>query len=209
MSIRSLADFNRSSLGGDGDWLTPPPSPPRPCKPGRHGERGMGTFNWPPARTSTWPYTGTFSWPRTRTAGYLMRSFRAAQLSSSVSSLKERGRVKRGFTGLCPWFGRSRACRTGPRACCSAWGRGLPCSPAAAGPGERPGRVKDRAQPGRRGPAPSGVFEYARHGRSIGGESPLEEEVVLTPSRRQLRRCEAGWEGSPRRIPAPGNTNRV
>src|SRR6516225_2475641 len=50
---------------------------------------------------------------------------------------------------------------------------------------------------------------YARHGRSIGGESPLEEEVVLTPSRRQLRRREAGWEGSPRRNPAPGNTNRV
>src|SRR6266849_1509444 len=65
MSIRSLAAFNRSSLGGDGDWLTPPPSPPRPHKPGRHDERGMGTFNWPPARTSTWPYTGTFSWPRT------------------------------------------------------------------------------------------------------------------------------------------------
>src|SRR6266568_5976002 len=65
MSIRSLADFNRSSLDGDGDWLTPPPSPPRPGKPGRHDERGMGTFNWPPARTSTWPYTGTFSWPRT------------------------------------------------------------------------------------------------------------------------------------------------
>jgi len=47
-----------------------------------------------------------------------------------------------------------------------------------------------------------------------GGEVPpgyptLEEEVVLTPSRRQLRRREAGWEGSPRRIPAPGNTNRV
>jgi len=55
----------------------------------------------------------------------------------------------------------------------------------------------------------AGALEYARHGRSIGGESPLEEEVVLTPSRRQLRRCEAGWEGSPRRIPAPGNTNRV
>src|SRR5271163_2483268 len=69
MSIRSLADFNRSSLGGDGDWLTPPPSPLRPDKPGRHDERGMGTFNWPPARTSTWPYTGTFSWPRTVRAG--------------------------------------------------------------------------------------------------------------------------------------------
>ena len=54
-----------------------------------------------------------------------------------------------------------------------------------------------------------GVLEYARHGRSIGGGSPLEEEVVLTPSRRQLRRREAGWEGSPRRNPAPRNTNRV
>jgi len=32
---------------------------------------------------------------------------------------------------------------------------------------------------------------------------------MLTPSRRQLRRSEAGWEGSPRRIPAPRNTNRV
>jgi hypothetical protein len=53
------------------------------------------------------------------------------------------------------------------------------------------------------------ALEYARHGRSIGGESPLEEEVVLTPSRRQLRRREAGWEGSPRRTSAPRNTNRV
>ena len=53
------------------------------------------------------------------------------------------------------------------------------------------------------------ALEYAQHGRSLGGESPLEEEVVLTPSRRQLRRREAGWEGSPRQIPAPGNTNRV
>jgi hypothetical protein len=32
---------------------------------------------------------------------------------------------------------------------------------------------------------------------------------MLTPGRRQLRRREAGWEGSPGRIPAPGNTNRV
>src|SRR5689334_14597959 len=56
---------------------------------------------------------------------------------------------------------------------------------------------------------PAATLEYARHGRSIGGGSPLEEEVVLTPSRRQLRRREAGWEGSPRRTPAPRNTNRV
>jgi hypothetical protein len=37
----------------------------------------------------------------------------------------------------------------------------------------------------------------------------LEEEVMLTPGRRQLRRREAGWEGSPRQIPEPGNTNRI
>src|SRR5918994_6960666 len=51
--------------GGDSDWLTPPPSPPRAHPPGRHDERGMGTFTWPPARTSTWPPAGTFSWPWT------------------------------------------------------------------------------------------------------------------------------------------------
>src|SRR6266403_939966 len=86
MSIRSLADFNRSSLGGDGGWLTPPPSPPRPCKPGRHDERGMGTFNWPPARTSTWPYTGTFSWPRTNDC----------QRQMLVSGSHERGALGQG-----------------------------------------------------------------------------------------------------------------
>jgi hypothetical protein len=52
-------------------------------------------------------------------------------------------------------------------------------------------------------------LEYARHGRLIGGGSPLEEEVVLTRSRRQLRCREAGWEGSPRRTSAPRDTNRV
>lgn len=41
------------------------PSPPRTHTPGRHDERGMGTSNWPPARTSTWPPAGTFPWPRT------------------------------------------------------------------------------------------------------------------------------------------------
>jgi len=61
----------------------------------------------------------------------------------------------------------------------------------------------------RRGDAERRRLEYARHGRSLGGGSPLEEEVVLTPSRRQLRRREAGWEGSPRQSPAPRNTNRV
>ncbi len=50
---------------------------------------------------------------------------------------------------------------------------------------------------------------YARHGRSVGGESPLEEAVVLTPSQRQRRRREAESEGSPRQNPAPRNTNRI
>ncbi len=45
-------------------------------------------------------------------------------------------------------------------------------------------------------------------GDRLGVKVRLEEEVVLTPSRRQLRRREAG-EGNPRRNPAPGNTNRV
>ena len=32
--------------GRCGDWLAPPPSPPRAHAPGRHDERGVGTFNW-------------------------------------------------------------------------------------------------------------------------------------------------------------------
>ena len=56
--------------GRCGDWLTPPPSPPGPQPPGRHDERGMGTFNWPPAGTSTRPHTGTFSRPRTEPGLY-------------------------------------------------------------------------------------------------------------------------------------------
>ena len=78
------------------------------------------------------------------------------------------------------------AFRTRRSGCCRPDSRGHP----------RPPRQRSR-------------LEYARHGRSLGGEGPLEEEVMLTPGRRQLRRREAGWEGSPRRIPAPRNTNRV
>jgi hypothetical protein len=78
---------------------------------------------------------------------------------------------------------------------------------AASGIGQWAGELDDELNHVR---AAAGCgLEYARHGRSIGGESPLEEEVVLTPSRRQLRRREAGWEGSPRRTSAPRNTNRV
>ena len=50
---------------------------------------------------------------------------------------------------------------------------------------------------------------YARHEQSLGGESPLGETVVLTPSRRQRRHCEVGSGGSRRRNPAPRNTNRI
>ena len=50
---------------------------------------------------------------------------------------------------------------------------------------------------------------YARHDRSLGGESPLGETVVLTPSRRQRRHREVGSEGSRRRNAAPRNTNRI
>ena len=42
-----------------------PPSPPRPTAPGRHVERRVGTFTWPPPGTYTWPLPGTFPWPGT------------------------------------------------------------------------------------------------------------------------------------------------
>jgi hypothetical protein len=62
----ATATTDRAAASGRcGDWLAPPPSPPRPQAPGRHHEAGMGTSTWPPARTSTWPPVGTFSRPRT------------------------------------------------------------------------------------------------------------------------------------------------
>src|SRR5271170_4283816 len=103
MSIRSLADFNRSSLGGDGDWLTPPPSPPRPQTPGRHDERGMGTFNWPPARTSTWPYTGTFSWPRTAVTLQIQEQVQSdIDQATGTSSPAGKAANRQIFTGSSP-----------------------------------------------------------------------------------------------------------
>ena len=53
-------------------------------------------------------------------------------------------------------------------------------------------------------PRSGAALEYARHGRSVGGESPLEEEVMLTPGRRQLRRREARWERKPEVKPCTG-----
>ena len=80
-------------------------------------------------------------------------------VTSSVSSLKERGRVipegagpcqagfYRSFVRVRGGWGHAGLAR-GPGV--AAWGRGVPCSPAAADPGARPGWVKDRAEPGRR-----------------------------------------------------------
>ena len=47
---------------------------------------------------------------------------------------------------FCLRFRRLRACWTGPRAR-AAWGRGLPCSPAAADPGERAGGSRTGRSP--------------------------------------------------------------
>src|SRR5665213_3229805 len=55
--------------GRCGDWLTPPPSPPRPELTVQHDERGVRTFTWPPAGTYTWPPAGTLTWPRTASLG--------------------------------------------------------------------------------------------------------------------------------------------
>src|SRR6478735_3542775 len=64
MSIRSLAD-NMELPGRCGDWLAPPPSPPRAYSSARHDERGGGDFYMATSGDLTWPPVGTFSWPRT------------------------------------------------------------------------------------------------------------------------------------------------
>jgi hypothetical protein len=55
----------------------------------------------------------------------------------------------------------------------------------------------------------SGLPEYARHDQRLGGESPLWRLMAPTTSRGQLRRREAGWEGSRRRNRDPRNTWRI
>jgi hypothetical protein len=47
---------------------------------------------------------------------------------------------------------------------------------------------------------------YARHGQQLGGGSPLWRLMAPTTSQGQLRRREAGWEGSRRRNRDPRNT---
>ena len=55
----------------------------------------------------------------------------------------------------------------------------------------------------------SGRPEYARHDQRLGGESPLWRLMAPTTSQGQLRRREAGWEGSRRRSRDPRNTWRT
>ena len=50
---------------------------------------------------------------------------------------------------------------------------------------------------------------YAWHDQQLGGASPLWRLMAPTTSRRQLRRREAGWEGSRRRNRDPRNTWHV
>ena len=55
----------------------------------------------------------------------------------------------------------------------------------------------------------SGRPEYARHDQRLGGESPLWRLMAPTTSQWQLRRREAGWEGSRRRNRDSRYTNRI
>jgi hypothetical protein len=50
---------------------------------------------------------------------------------------------------------------------------------------------------------------YAGHDQPLGGASPLWRLMAPTTSRWQLRRREAGWEGSWRRNRDPRDTNRI
>jgi len=61
---------------------------------------------------------------------------------------------------------------------------------------------------GRRG-EPGAYPMYARHDQRLGGASPLWRLMAPTTSRGQLRRREAGWEGSRRRSRDPRNTWRT
>src|SRR5207253_8874866 len=58
-------------------------------------------------------------------------------------------------------------------------------------------------------PALRGFSMYARHDQWAGGVSPLWRLMAPTTSRGQLRRREAGWEGSRRQSRDLRNTNRI
>ena len=54
-----------------------------------------------------------------------------------------------------------------------------------------------------------GPYRCARHDQQLGGASPLWRLMTPTTSQGQLRRREAGWEGSRRRSRDPRNTWRT
>lgn len=58
-------------------------------------------------------------------------------------------------------------------------------------------------------PLRRGFVVYAGHVQPLGGASPLWRLMAPTTSQGQLRRREAGWEGSRRRIRDPRDTNRI
>jgi len=58
-------------------------------------------------------------------------------------------------------------------------------------------------------PLPRRCLVYAGHVQPLGGASPLWRLMAPTTSQGQLRRREAGWEGSRRRIRDPRDTNRI
>jgi hypothetical protein len=61
-----------------------------------------------------------------------------------------------------------------------------------------------------RGQGEPGLYPmYARHDQRLGGASPLWRLMAPTTSQGQLRRREAGWEGSRRRNRDPRNTWRI
>ena len=61
-----------------------------------------------------------------------------------------------------------------------------------------------------RGQGEPGLYPmYARHDQRLGGGSPLWRLMAPTTSQWQLRRREAGWEGSRRRNRDPRNTWRI
>ncbi len=71
-------------------------------------------------------------------------------------------------------------------------------------PGSSPG-VGSKERPAESGP----FVVYAGHDQPLGGASPLWRLMAPTTSRGQLRRREAGWEGSRRRNRDPRDTNHI
>lgn len=78
-----------------------------------------------------------------------------------------------------------------------------------SGLGSRAQRTLERIRPTKGASRTAPFFLCARHGVDAGGDSPLRARVRGTASRRQLRRREAGWEGSRRQSSELTNRNRI